>query len=189
MNEQEFGRAHAMPCQDQSCHQFICQSNRAAMPPSPWGFMAQISTLRERIKVMEQDYIKAVDQSTRYWQERDRWMETAAQLSQGADYYRGLVVKIGLMLGDAAFIADDGSRSQDVLCAKVPEIVEARLRAQDAPKPLHMPMLVKEGPSSCVACGHMQASHFTGHPTNVQPWPCHSGECDCPSYVSPKLGQ
>lgn len=57
--------------------------------------------------------------------ERNAWIETAAQFSRNEDYYRGLVTEIGEGLGDEAFIADDGSRSQDVLCAKVPGLVAA----------------------------------------------------------------
>ncbi len=46
------------------------------------------------------------------------WMDTAAQNQRNADYYRGLLVKCGETIGDNAYIADDGSRSEDVLCAK-----------------------------------------------------------------------
>ena len=53
------------------------------------------------------------------------WMETAAQYAKNTDYYRGLVERCGKAIGDRAYIANDGSRSEDVLCAKVPEIIEA----------------------------------------------------------------
>lgn len=53
------------------------------------------------------------------------WMETAAQNQRNADYYRGLLVKCGEAIGDKAYIADDGTRSEDVLCAKIPELVDA----------------------------------------------------------------
>lgn len=53
------------------------------------------------------------------------WKDMAAQMSRNAEYYRGLVIKIGDMFGEAAYTADDGSKSQSVLCAKVPELVEA----------------------------------------------------------------
>lgn len=59
--------------------------------------------------------------------ERNAWVESAAQFSRNEDYYRGLVQRIGIALGPEAYTADDGSISQDVLCAKVPELVEARL--------------------------------------------------------------
>lgn len=55
------------------------------------------------------------------------WYDTAAQMSRNSDYYRGLVVKIGKMFGEEAYISDDGSVQDDVLCAKVPELVAARL--------------------------------------------------------------
>ncbi len=51
------------------------------------------------------------------------WHDTAAQYCRNEEYYRGLVEEIGRMFGDAAYISDDGSRQQDVLCAKVPELV------------------------------------------------------------------
>lgn len=57
------------------------------------------------------------------------WYETAAQMHRNECYYRGLVVQIGKMLGDAAYISDDGSRQQDVLCAKVPELVRKLVKA------------------------------------------------------------
>lgn len=53
------------------------------------------------------------------------WMQTAAQNQRNTDYYHGLVVKCGEAIGDDAYIADDGSVSEDVLCAKVPELVES----------------------------------------------------------------
>jgi hypothetical protein len=52
------------------------------------------------------------------------WMETAAQNQRNTDYYRGLVVRCGEAIGKKAYVADDGSISEDVLCAKVPELVE-----------------------------------------------------------------
>lgn len=61
--------------------------------------------------------------------ERNNWVESAMMFSRNEDYYRGLVVKIGEMLGPEAYVSDDGSVQQDVLCAKVPELVAARLRA------------------------------------------------------------
>ena len=55
------------------------------------------------------------------------WYDTAAQHCRNEDYYRSLVQEIGLMFGDAAFVSDDGSVQQDVLCAKVPSLVRAAL--------------------------------------------------------------
>jgi hypothetical protein len=58
------------------------------------------------------------------------WEETANQNQRNTDYYRGLVVQIGEMFGVAAKTQDDGGLAEDVLCAKVPELVaqaQARL--------------------------------------------------------------
>lgn len=55
------------------------------------------------------------------------WMDTAAQAQRNADYYRGLVVRCGNAIGTAARTADDGGVHEGVLCAKVPELVEALL--------------------------------------------------------------
>ena len=60
--------------------------------------------------------------------ERNNWCDTAAQHCRNEQYYRGLVIKIGEMLGRDAYVSDDGSVQEDVLCAKVPELV-ARLVA------------------------------------------------------------
>jgi len=51
------------------------------------------------------------------------WMETAAQNQCNTDYYRGLIVKCGKIIGKRAYTCDDGSISEDVLCAKIPELV------------------------------------------------------------------
>lgn len=53
------------------------------------------------------------------------WEEAAKLATRNEDYYRGLMIKIGKMFGKEAYISDDGSVQIDVLCAKVPELVEA----------------------------------------------------------------
>lgn len=58
------------------------------------------------------------------------WYDTAAQHYRNECYYRGLVQEIGLIFGDEAYISDDGSRQQDVLCAKVPELVRRLMQEQ-----------------------------------------------------------
>jgi len=55
--------------------------------------------------------------------ERDNWMETARQHLKNEEFYRELVVQIGEKFGDIAYISDDGSVQEDVLCLKVPELV------------------------------------------------------------------
>lgn len=64
--------------------------------------------------------------------ERDNWIQSAEQFARNEDYYRGLVVKIGEMCGPDAYVSDDGSVQQDVLCAKVPELVASLIQAQAA---------------------------------------------------------
>lgn len=54
----------------------------------------------------------------------ENWMETAKQYARGEEYYRGLLDEIGNIIGDEAFICDDGSRSDSVLRAKLPELVK-----------------------------------------------------------------
>ncbi len=59
--------------------------------------------------------------------EDDTWEETARQHARNEQYYHGLLVEVGRVLGPEAFTADDGSVQADVLCAKVPELVRRRL--------------------------------------------------------------
>ncbi len=58
---------------------------------------------------------------------RRPWEATAQQESRNAAYYRGLVVEIGKLLGVEAYTTDAGTMTEDVLCAKVPELVRKRL--------------------------------------------------------------
>lgn len=58
---------------------------------------------------------------------RNAWYETALQHCNNEEYYRGLVVRIGGLLGAPACTGDDGILQQDVICAKVPELVAAEL--------------------------------------------------------------
>jgi len=60
------------------------------------------------------------------------WMDSAAMFSRNADFYRGIVVQIGEMFGDAAKTSDDGSLQHSVLALKVPGLVAAAL-AKTAP--------------------------------------------------------
>lgn len=56
------------------------------------------------------------------------WMQTTAQNQRNTEYYRGLLVKIGESIGPGAFLADDGTKSKDVLCAKLPKIIQDRYK-------------------------------------------------------------
>ena len=51
------------------------------------------------------------------------WMDTAAQNQRNTDYYRSLLVKCGEIIGKRAYTYDDGSVSEDVLCAKIPDLI------------------------------------------------------------------
>jgi hypothetical protein len=70
--------------------------------------------------LLEKKYLEVLSQ-------KNGWEESAAQFARNTDFYRGLVVRIGEMLGDEARTADDGSVYEDVLCIKVPELVEKAL--------------------------------------------------------------
>ena len=85
------------------------------------------AAMRDIFKEVEKKYISRYRPAPSS-DEGNAWMSTAAQYARNSDYYRGLVIRIGKAIGESAYTADDGSRSQDVLCAKVPELVEAILR-------------------------------------------------------------
>lgn len=53
------------------------------------------------------------------------------------EYYRGIVVKIGELLGKEAYVCDDGSVQDDVLCAKVFELVEKKLQKDTSDQDSH----------------------------------------------------
>lgn len=57
-------------------------------------------------------------------------METAAQNERNTSYYRGLVERIGKVIGQDAYTQDDGGTTEDVLCAKVPELIESMFTSQ-----------------------------------------------------------
>ena len=61
------------------------------------------------------------------------WMDTAARFSEGLEYYRGLVIRCGEALGEDAYTCDDGTKSMDVLCAMVPEVLEKHLANGQTP--------------------------------------------------------
>lgn len=56
-------------------------------------------------------------------QERDNWERSAADFHRNAEFYRGIVRRIGDTFGIAARTSDDGSVQDDVLALKVPELV------------------------------------------------------------------
>ena len=56
------------------------------------------------------------------------WEREAQQQSRNTVYYRGLVECIGKAIGKAAYTCDNGDMATDVLCGKVPELVEAIIK-------------------------------------------------------------
>ena len=60
-----------------------------------------------------------------YKRQATNWEESARQYHRNTQYYRNLLVKIGETIGSESYVADDGSISEDILCAKLPELVTA----------------------------------------------------------------
>lgn len=52
------------------------------------------------------------------------WIDIAAQDERNTEYYRNLLVQCGEIIGEESYISDDGSVQNDVLCAKIPELVK-----------------------------------------------------------------
>jgi hypothetical protein len=63
--------------------------------------------------------------------ESEVWRECAAQMSRNADFYRGLLDECAKHLGEAVYIADDGTMMDEPLRLKVPELVGAMRRESD----------------------------------------------------------
>lgn len=93
-----------------------------------WIVLAFIVGLLVASIVTDLRYLNRIDRLRR---ERDGWEETAARNQRNTDYYRGLVVKIGQTIGTAAYVQDDGGIADDVLCAKVPQLVATLLNKFD----------------------------------------------------------
>jgi len=55
-------------------------------------------------------------------------MQVAAQNQRNTEYYRDLLVQCGKSIGVEAYMADDGGLCDDVLCAKIPELVEELIK-------------------------------------------------------------
>ena len=61
---------------------------------------------------------------------REAWTETARMHAKNEAYYRDLIVRT-LSGTPAAFVSDDGSVQQDVICAKLPELYAASEKARE----------------------------------------------------------
>lgn len=56
------------------------------------------------------------------------WVDTSKLFHSNYDYYRGICIEIGELLGEEVYICDDGSKSEDVLIAKLVEVLKKRLQ-------------------------------------------------------------
>ena len=93
----------------------------------------EIQALRQRARAAEAEAAWAARAAAAAAkQERDNWQRTAEQEFRNMQYYRGLIVQIGEHFGIAAKTQDDGGIVEDVLCAKVPELVVAVKQERDA---------------------------------------------------------
>lgn len=93
--------------------------------------IGELTEETERFKAAHEQTVAAMEAAQteaieRVSTELRNWIGTANHHARNEEYYRGLVVQIGEMIGPSAYISDDGSVQEDVLCAKVPELV-ARL--------------------------------------------------------------
>jgi len=52
------------------------------------------------------------------------WMKVAERGFRGAEYYQGLLDQCGRHIGVEAFTAEDGTVQQEVVAAKLPELVK-----------------------------------------------------------------
>lgn len=77
---------------------------------------------RNKLETACNEFVELLKRRT---SERENWEDTAAQHARNEDYYRGLLDQIAGHLGEAAHTCDDGSRSEDPLRAKLPELVGA----------------------------------------------------------------
>jgi hypothetical protein len=74
----------------------------------------------------------------------DAWKETARQAECNVAYYRDLLDQIAAWLGSDAYLADDGTRFQNPLRAKLPELVKTLAQRAAALEQEHGPRLAPE---------------------------------------------
>ncbi len=87
------------------------------------GLKLALEKLKADFARADHDRHVATDNWERAIRERDGWEQTAAQQRDGAQYYRNLLVECGEAIGKEAYTCDAGTTQQDVLAAKVPELV------------------------------------------------------------------
>jgi hypothetical protein len=64
------------------------------------------------------------EEASKYQREADSWKDTAAQAQRNTDYYVGLLDQIAALLGEAAYVSDDGSKQDTPVRAKMPGLVK-----------------------------------------------------------------
>jgi len=78
----------------------------------------------ELIAVTEKRIAEVQSENESIQRSRDCWEETARQHCKNEQFYRDIVVKIGMLFGDAAKTSDDGTIQEDVLALNVYPLVE-----------------------------------------------------------------
>lgn len=101
---------------------------------TPMNHDAMLAGVRKMKRTRDTDVDVIIDLTTdkdelnehisRLVSQRDNWKDTAAQHLRNEQYYRNLLIQCGEAIGKEAYTADDGSVSEDVLVAKVPELVK-----------------------------------------------------------------
>jgi hypothetical protein len=79
---------------------------------------------------LSDDRLPALNEMGRIKNERDAWVETAAQAHRSREFYMDILHQVGDMFGVAARTSDDGSIQEHVLALRVPELVENALEVQ-----------------------------------------------------------
>lgn len=78
----------------------------------------------KRLAEISADWIVCNEKLIQVERERDNWRESARMFCSNEEYYRGLCDKALNSIGDESYICDDGSRSEDPLRSKLPELVD-----------------------------------------------------------------
>jgi hypothetical protein len=88
---------------------------------------------RAFIKIAEEEPMQRIAQleaeNAALQKEVTNWKEGAAQYHQNANFYCGLLDKVGEHLGPEVFVSDDGSIQDEPIRLKIPDMVAA-LRKQ-----------------------------------------------------------
>lgn len=90
------------------------------------------ATLDEFPRVIEEaQQVSLPEDLRRAINEAEAWKTDTYRHIENEQYYRGLLVQIGEMFGNAAKIQDDGGMSENILCLKVPELVAKLMGKQN----------------------------------------------------------